>query len=120
MRPCAQPGCPVVVQGGRCPTHRAKVRQVEQRYTQGNYGRPWRRKREQFLEQSYPWFCAIQGSTCTARARMMDKAEVEVDHVVPHRGDVTLRDDLTNLQVTCKACHSAKTASEVEWKAHTR
>ena len=117
MRFCSHPNCPQKVPYGRCPAHQREARQAEARYTKGNYGRPWRRLREAFLEQSYPWYCAIQGSACTARGRMMDKAEVEVDHRIPHRGDPTLRDDITNLQCACRACHSQKTAEEVGWNA---
>jgi 5-methylcytosine-specific restriction protein A len=36
----------------------------------------------------------------------------EVDHVIPHRGDVKLFWDMSNWQALCKACHSRKTASE--------
>lgn len=37
---------------------------------------------------------------------------IEVDHVVPHRGDITLFLDESNLQSLCKRCHSMKTAKE--------
>jgi 5-methylcytosine-specific restriction protein A len=115
MRYCSHPRCPVLVPHGRCQAHQFQQRQVQTRYTKGNYGRPWRRLRDAFLEQAYPWFCAIQGSACTAKGRAMQRAEVDVDHVIPHRGDPVLRDDITNLQVTCRACHSQKTATEVSW-----
>jgi 5-methylcytosine-specific restriction protein A len=115
MRPCTHPRCPNIVVRGACPIHKAKARQVEARYTKGNYGRPWRRLRQQFLEDAYPWFCSLHAPPCTARNRQMSLDEVEVDHLVPHRGDVTLRDDRTNLQVLCRACHSYKTAQEVGW-----
>jgi 5-methylcytosine-specific restriction protein A len=117
MRYCnATPTCRELVPKGRCPTHTKTAQVQETRYTKGNYGRPWRRRREQYLEQTYPWWCAIQGPACTARGRMMERQEVEVDHIIPHRGDPALRDDPTNYQVTCKACHSAKTATEVGWR----
>jgi 5-methylcytosine-specific restriction protein A len=92
---------------------------VESRYTKGNYGRPWRRLRQQFLDSTYPWYCALQSEHCTAKGRMMEPTEIEVDHIRPHRGDATLRDDLTNLQVACKACHSWKTAQESGWGTST-
>lgn len=39
-------------------------------------------------------------------------AAVEVDHIVPHRGDPALMWDSDNWQALCKHCHSVKTASE--------
>lgn len=112
MRYCAKPSCPVLVEKGRCAQHQQQQRAVETRYQQGNYGRPWRRLRQQFLEDTYPWYCAIHSPHCTAPARAMTRDEIEVDHIVPHRGDVTLRNDVTNLQVACKSCHSWKTSRE--------
>lgn len=119
MRPCAHPGCPALVERGRCPVHRRTVRQHERRYEQGSYGRPWSRIRNAYLDAAYPWFCAVQGSACTAKGRMMERHEIEVDHRIPHRGDTRLRDDPSNLQVLCKGCHSQKTAAETGW-ASTR
>lgn len=117
MRYCTHPRCRTLVHRGRCPTHQAQTTQVQARFSKGNYGRPWRRRRQQFLDDSYPWYCAIRSPVCTARDRLMEPGEIEVDHVIPHRGDITLRDDPTNLQVACKACHSLKTSREVEWKS---
>ena len=42
-------------------------------------------------------------------------AATEVDHVVPHRGDIALMFDLGNLQALCAHCHARKTASETGW-----
>ena len=36
----------------------------------------------------------------------------EVDHIVPHKGDLTLFWDHTNYQSLCKSCHSVKTRGE--------
>jgi len=38
------------------------------------------------------------------------EAWTDLDHVVPHRGDVRLFWDVSNLVGLCKRCHSAKTA----------
>lgn len=47
--------------------------------------------------------CAADGINTPAR---------EVDHVVPHRGDMCLFLDEANLQSLCKPHHSSKTARE--------
>ncbi|MCG8429570.1 MAG: HNH endonuclease [Candidatus Omnitrophica bacterium] len=36
----------------------------------------------------------------------------EVDHIIPHKGDVKLFHSRDNLQSLCKACHSRKTMNE--------
>jgi 5-methylcytosine-specific restriction protein A len=36
----------------------------------------------------------------------------DVDHIKPHKGDMTLFWDRTNWQSLCGPCHSAKTAAE--------
>jgi 5-methylcytosine-specific restriction protein A len=45
--------------------------------------------------------CYVQGRTTLA---------AQVDHVIPHRGDVVLMwDELGNWQSLCRACHAKKT-----------
>lgn len=46
------------------------------------------------------------------RAQGVDRPGVEVDHIKPHRGDMTLFLDPDNLQTLCKMHHSMKTAKE--------
>lgn len=40
------------------------------------------------------------------------RAANEVDHIVPHKGDMQLFWDSSNWQSLCKPCHSLKTATE--------
>lgn len=47
------------------------------------------------------------------RVPRCDRPSTIVDHITPHRGDVTLAFDRTNLQGMCKPHHDAKTAREV-------
>ena len=115
LRYCTHPGCSQKVRSGYCAEHQPQVRATQQRFVKGNYGRPWRRIREQFLHDSYPWFCAIKSPHCEALNQLLTKDQVEVDHIVPHRGNAALRDDMRNLQISCKSCHSVKTATEVGW-----
>lgn len=68
------------------------------------YGRPWRRIREAFLRESPSnWVC----SRCGQLLRCP-----QVDHRVPFRGNVQLRDDMSNLQSLCGPCHRVKTQED--------
>lgn len=59
----------------------------------------WRRRSKAFL-QKYP-SCFICG-----------KPSAIADHIIPHRGDLTLFYDEGNLQPMCWSCHSRKTFKE--------
>ena len=72
---------------------------------QRGYGHKWRTARLVFLRQ-HPLcvFCEKQGQVTEARV---------VDHIVPHRGNMTLFWDRKNWQALCVTCHSStKQASE--------
>ena len=68
------------------------------------YGWRWRRYRAGYL-RAHPLcvMCEAEGRTVLA---------VEVDHKVPHRGDMRLFWDRDNHQGLCKPHHSRKTATE--------
>lgn len=68
------------------------------------YGRRWREEREVYL-QMYPFCvrCKEQGIPTLA---------TDLDHKIPHRGDMALFWDKTNWQGLCKPHHSQKTAKE--------
>lgn len=68
------------------------------------YGRRWAKAREVFLGQN-PW-CR----ECAANGRMA--LATVVDHIIPHRGDMTLFWDVENWQSLCESCHNAKTRRE--------
>ena len=59
----------------------------------------WRRESKEFLKK-YPC-CFICG-----------KPSKITDHIIPHRGDVTLFWDQSNWQPMCWSCHSRKTFKE--------
>lgn len=106
--PCAQPGCPTLIKNGasRCSAHDLKRRHYALHprgsSTQQGYGAEWRKARAAFLLAN-PW-CAVCGWRATV-----------VDHVRPHRGDMTLFWDVSNWQPLCKLHHDAKTAKEGRW-----
>ena len=100
---CATPGCGIVVARGHCQVHtlmRERLRpniDVRQLYQTPR----WRYLRAEVL-QDEP-LCRV----CRAEGRV--EPATDVDHVVPHRGDLPLFWDRANLQPLCHACHSAKT-----------
>ena len=44
----------------------------------------------------------------------------DVDHIVPHRGDMSLFWDVNNWQALCHECHARKTYAETLGKARRR
>lgn len=106
LRKCRYPGCRVLTADGYCPEHKPKqVRKASAAwhylYTDPRYGWEYRRSKHLLAE---PWCrtCAAKG----LRVRATD-----VDHVVPHRGNVELFLH-GELQSLCHACHAAKTLAE--------
>lgn len=70
--------------------------------TQRGYGWRWQRARAAHLRKE-PLCKVCLPQVVAARA---------VDHIVPHRGDMTLFWDRNNWQSLCVSCHNAKTARE--------
>ena len=111
MRFCSVPRCGVVARSGRCRAH-AKVQvQHYDRFATGetryDSGR-WRRLREAVL-LDHP-FCR----DCEREGQTYSTANV-VDHIVPHRGNVTLMFDVANCQPLCAHHHRLKSAREA-WR----
>ena len=75
------------------------------------YPRSWRQRRAKYLSQ-HPCcvYCLQQGVITPATV---------VDHVVPHRGDMALFNDPTNMQPLCKTCHDGAKQS-LEKTGHLR
>lgn len=107
-RPCAAHGCGVLVERGRCAAHQSQQRQAHDS-TRGNsaergYDNKWRKARQGYL-RSHPLCveCERQGRVTAADV---------VDHITPHRGDMTLFWNSNNWQSLCTTCHNIKTATE--------
>lgn len=64
----------------------------------------WRRRRRLWL-QHQP-FC----QECQKQSRLVFGNVV--DHVIPHKGDLSLFWDIDNLQTLCSACHGVKSEKE--------
>ena len=71
---------------------------------QRGYGYRWQQASKGFL-RSHPLcaYCERQGKVTAATL---------VDHVVPHKGDMTLFWDRDNWQSLCKPCHDSVKARE--------
>ena len=106
MRMCKAPGCMKLTAEGWCPEHKPKHVRKESAswhylYTDPRYG--WKHRREaQLAREPFCRECSKRGY----RVRATD-----VDHVIPHRGDVTLFCK-GELQSLCHSCHSRKTMQE--------
>ena len=105
-RYCTWPGCPELVQGGRCQAHQAAKHKHIDRKRKGAEHRAvyqtvaWRRLRAVLLSGE-PWCRACRTEWAA-----------EVDHIVPISAGGGAY-ELSNLQPLCKSCHSRKTMSEL-------
>lgn len=104
LRPCSFPGCPELVESGRCEAHQATTGWVRDRGRQRLYDRRWQRFRAAFLAE-HP-FCAA-----CERVGITTPAE-HVDHVIPHKGD-SAAFWRGPFQALCARCHSRKTLEEM-------
>jgi len=103
-RPCRNPACRAVCQGGYCGACAKKYRATDRRPSAAKrgYGRTWRRLRLMKLRRDP--ICQAEG--CTEPAS-------EVDHPrAVRRPEEVLQVTLLELRSLCKACHSKKTARE--------
>jgi len=104
-RPCRYPGCPNLCDSGvYCPEHAAysNDRQRGGAAARG-YDSRWRKARALFLRR-HP-LCV----ECKRKGKLTPATVV--DHIIPHRGDMTLFWDQNNWQPMCRDCHDRKTGS---------
>jgi 5-methylcytosine-specific restriction enzyme A len=107
-KPCATPGCPALVDSGRCDAHRAKhyATQGEERGSahQRGYDVRWQKARRAFLGQ-FPLCCdpfKVHGPVIVPA--------VVVDHWIPHRGNREIFWDTSKWRGLCASCNGRKTA----------
>lgn len=106
-KPCRRLGCRELVVGvGYCDTHK-KERGKEWDSRRGTaaergYGHRWRVARLSHL--------GLEPLCRTCLGAGLVVPGTEVDHIVPHRGNIQLFWDRGNWQTLCKPCHSQKTA----------
>ena len=109
MRRCQRPGCPGLVADGRCYVCGAPSGRRSDRRSAAarGYGWWWSNPngtglRDRFLAANP--LCM----ECDRQGRV--EPAVDVDHIVPHRGDPKLLRHWDNLQSLCHRHHSLKTA----------
>ena len=98
MRPCLEPGCPMLVYEGRCPAHRRGGGWIG---AGKDYGSAWPRIRARVLAEE---------PTCRLRLAGCTTYSTQVDHIVPKSRGGT--DERGNLRAVCKPCHQRKTQDE--------
>ena len=113
--PCNYPGCGVATNARYCDKHMPIMEAKRKEYmasiddrrgtaAERGYDRSWQRKRKRYLSE-HPLCveCEKLGRLVTATV---------VDHIIPHRGNKELFDDVSNWQSLCKPCHYSKTIRE--------
>lgn len=109
-RPCNHPGCGALTSESYCDRHKAERRQAYDRERgsahERGYTRRWAKASKAFLAK-HP-LCV--GEEC--KALPLPRPATVTDHIVPHRGDMTLFWSRANWQPLCKRCHDIKTARE--------
>lgn len=105
LRPCGHSGCALVTRDGFCAAHKPKQHRKSSAGYHGLYSLSvWDKLRgDQLLLEPFCRACAAMGERTQATV---------VDHVIPHRGDIRLFMDKTNLQSLCKHHHDQKTMLE--------
>lgn len=112
-KPCSAQGCNVLTRNPRyCDDHVDIAKSAEAKRRE--------RQRETSAQRgyNYKWQQASKGflakhPLCSEHERCGEVvAATEVDHIVPHKGDMVLFWDRGNWQSLCHSCHSRKTASE--------
>lgn len=104
--PCAHPGCPALVPRGKkyCDEHAAIHTEEQRPAAARGYGAAWRGARKRYLA-AHP-LCV----KCMKEGRCVKATDV--DHIIPHRGDMKLFWNESNWQPLCHRHHSMKTRRE--------
>lgn len=121
LRACSNYGCPHLTRERYCTScmHRADLardayEQSRAQAHQRGYDSEWRAYRLRFLHR-HP-FCADP-----YRRHVDEKTRpaIQVDHIVPHKGDRRLFWEPRNHQSLCASCGGYKSAVEIGGRAHS-
>ena len=104
--PCSYPNCAnLVAKGSRCPEHPYKKQFTPEHHGLYNSDK-WKRMREYHLHKHS--VCVI----CYKYNLDTGSKNLQVDHIVDHKGDDKLFYSWDNLQTLCIVHHSQKTGRE--------
>lgn len=115
MKYCADQLCNRRVEDGYCPEHARTIEHARGSSNARGYTYRWQRRAARF-KANFP-LCGMRPdgrppvmSACYDEGRITPA--YQVDHVVPHRGDMALFwDELGNWQSLCAACGAKKSAA---------
>ena len=114
-RLCLTPGCGEIASSGRfrCPACLEKQQEDAQKNdrlrgtaAQRGYGYKWQRFRARWIKK-HP-ICEDPYGWHPGEVREVS----DIDHIIPHKGNMKLFWDKSNLQGLCSECHKRKTALE--------
>lgn len=108
LKPCKHQGCPELTDKEFCKNHRELYERKSA--SERGYNNRWRKARKRFLKQN-PLCVHCKEDGKLTRATV-------VDHIKPHRGDMTLFWDESNWQPLCKKCHDKKTMTKDRYKEY--
>lgn len=101
---CRHPGCARLVSDEYCGEHLRMHPEATRSASKRGYNSRWRTASKAFLKE-HP-LCA----ECMRHGKYTQATVV--DHITPHRGNMTLFWDKKNWQSLCKPCHDKKTGRE--------
>jgi len=104
LRPCKQIGCKELSKNTYCELHTKHYDTKRGNSAERGYGAKWRKYRITFL--SLNPFCV------RCLEKNIHTLATVVDHIKPHKGNMTLFWDSNNHQGLCKGCHDTKTVKE--------
>jgi 5-methylcytosine-specific restriction enzyme A len=114
LKQCMHPGCRELTTSDRCPEHKKKSWDESDRLrgtrTERGYSNRWLKARESYLiHHPLCKHCLEDG---------IKELATEVDHIIPHRGDMSIFWKHDNWQGLCTYHHRIKTAKESKHKVY--
>jgi 5-methylcytosine-specific restriction protein A len=106
MRYCAVPGCPAIVESGRCATHAKKADRARGTARQRGYTSAWDRASAAYLLK-HPW-CAMCGQPAEVTDHIKAPKLRQATTAEDQREASRLFWDPANWQALCQRCNKRK------------